>query len=155
LLPRRVTATGDGFMIDLPAEASANATRLAGTPQEIFPLVAQVYDELKIPIETLETRTFLLGNTSFRAHRRVAGIPMTRIVDCGHTVAGLRAGSDMITFNLLTRVKADGPRNVVVETTITAIARSTEGASSNPMNCTSLGELERRIAEGVRDLSGG
>ncbi len=154
LQPRRLATQGESYLIDLPPEGAAHSMRMAGTPQEIFPHVAEVYQELKIPIETIVTAKFQLGNTSFRARRQIGGISMTRIVDCGHGITGPRANSDMITFNLLTQVKADGPGHVVVETTMTAIARATDGASSNPLNCSSRGELERRIYSGIQERSG-
>jgi hypothetical protein len=154
LVPRRIVADGSGVLIDLPAEVSVNTTELPGTPQRIFPLVAAAYDELGIPIETLQTASFMLGNTSFRARRSIGGIDMTRIVDCGSTNTGQRAASNTITFNIITQVRAVDPSKVAIETSLTAIARSIDGASSNPVNCSTLGALEQRITAEVQRRAG-
>jgi hypothetical protein len=154
LQPRRIAERGDSFQVDLPPEGGVHATQIRGTPQEIFPHLILVYEELGIPVETIESAAYLLGNAAFRARRQIAQIPMGRIVDCGFSVTGARANTDMITFDLKTQIRATGPNNVVVETIFTAIARSTGGSSGAPMNCTSQGALERRIASGVQDRIG-
>lgn len=154
LRPRRASASGGDYHIDLPPEGGVHSVQLAGTPQEIYSLVAEVYQELGIPVEVLDTPNFLLGNAAYKVRRQVGKIPMARIVDCGFTISGARSDRDMITFDLKTQVKPAGTGKVTVETLIIAVARSTEGASTNPSNCTSRGELERRIAEGIRLRSG-
>lgn len=60
----------------------------------------------------------------------------------------------MITFDLRTQVRPAGADNVNVETLLVVVARSTDGASTNPVNCTSRGELERQIADAVRRRAG-
>lgn len=154
LKPRRASTDGNSYLIDLPAESGIHTTELLGTPQEVFPLVAKVYDELGIPIEMLQTSSFILGNNSFRARRQIGKIPMARIVDCGASATGARANSDVIIFNLKTQIREVGPNSVVVETSLSATAQSVEGASTNTVGCSSRGELEKRIAAGVLQHQG-
>jgi hypothetical protein len=154
LHPRRVESRGSNYLFDLPAEGGVHAVEIRGTPQSVYSHVAEAYQELGIPVEVLDTNNFLIGNAAYKVRRQVGKIPMSRIVDCGFTVSGARADRDMITFDLRTQVKPAGAGNVNVETLLIAVARSTEGASSNPVNCTSRGELERQIADSVRRRAG-
>lgn len=154
LRSRRIEAKGDNLHVDLPAERGIHAFQIQGTPQQIYSHVAEVYQELGIPVELLDTNKFLIGNANYRVRGQIGKIPMARIVDCGHTISGPRAGRDLITFDLRTQVKPAGPGTVNVETVLIAVARSVGGASSSVVNCTSLGGLERQIEEGVQSRTG-
>lgn len=149
LRPPRVEYRGGSYLIDLPPEGEIRAIRLPGTPQSIFSRVAEVYEELGIPVEILNTRNFLIGNANHRVRRRIGELSMSRIVDCGVTISGSRASRDMIVMDLRTQVTPVSETEVSVETLLIATARSTDGASTNEVNCSSLGRLERYIVEGV------
>lgn len=149
LKPRRAVQTGGDYTLDLPAEEGVYTVEIAGTPAAVIDQVTKVYEELGIPIGMLQTSTYSVGNTDFKARRQIGKIAMTRIVDCGHGVTGPRAQSDNITFDLRTQVKAISADRVVLETRLSAIAQSTQGTSSNVVSCSTKGELERQIAARV------
>lgn len=146
----RAEQRGDSYFIDLPAEMRAISFRIPGTPQRVFPLVAQVYQDLGIPLETIETAAFRLGNTRFRTRRQVGKLPMSTVVDCGGGIAGSRSDTYFVTLNVLTQLKAAGADSVSVETTLHGIGQTADGTSTNAINCPSRGALERYIADQVK-----
>jgi hypothetical protein len=138
---------GNAYYIDLPPEPAVNSTRVAGTPERLFPRLAAVYEELGIPLATVQPRTYVLGNPQFRTRQRVGEMRMSSIVDCGKSIIGVSADTRPVTLSVHTQLKADGADNVVVETTLYGTAQVSEGVDSPPLNCSSRGALERHIAE--------
>jgi hypothetical protein len=146
----RAEQRGDSYYIDLPAEMRAVSFRIPGTPQRLFPLVAQVYQDLGIPLETIETAAYRLGNTRFRTRRQVGKLPMSTVVDCGGGISGARSDTYFVTLNVLTQLKAAGADSVAVETTLHGMGQAADGTSTNAVNCPSRGALERYIADQVK-----
>lgn len=141
------TLQGNAYYIDLPPEPSVSSVRVAGTPERLFPLLAAVYEELGIPVATVQPRSYLLGNPQFRARQRVGGMRMSSIVDCGKSIVGVSADTRPVTLSVHTQLKAAGADSVVVETTLYGTAQVSEGVDTNPLNCSSRGGLEQHIAE--------
>ncbi len=148
--PRRAQQHESSFYLDLPAEPGLHSTRLAGTPQLLYPLVAAAYDALGIPIETIQSSTYLLGNEAFRAGLRVGGIAVSSVVACGAAVSGVGAESNVITLSLTTQLRPLGADSALLSTSLAGTARTMKGVNSNPVRCTTRGALEERIAEEVQ-----
>jgi hypothetical protein len=138
---------GNAYYIDLPPEPAVSSTRVAGTPERLFPLLGAVYEELGIPVATVQPRTYLLGNPQFRARQRVGEIRMSSIVDCGKSIVGVSEDTRPVTLSVHTQLKAAGRDSVVVETTLFGTAQVSEGVDSTPLNCSSRGGLEQHIAK--------
>lgn len=149
--PNRVERRGDSYYIHLSPETRAVSTTLPGVPRQMFPRVAEVYEELEIPIETIHTTRFLLGNERLRVSRSIGGISLSKVVDCGSTLTGSRADTYRLTMSILTQLYPAGPDSTRVETIIKATGQTSEGASTNAVSCMSTGNLERTIIERLLD----
>lgn len=145
--PRNVNKFDTSVYVDLPAEPGLHTTAFKGTAASLYPILGEVYDELGIPIETIQTSTFLVGNESYRAGSRVAGDPISRIVSCGASIAGIGAESSVITLSVTTQLRPVGADSVLLATSLAGTAQTLKGVNSNPIPCTTRGALEVRIAE--------
>lgn len=138
---------GNTYYLDLPPEAAVTAIRLAGTPERLFPHLAAVYEELGIPLATIQSQAYLLGNPRFRVRQRIGELRLSRIVDCGRSIIGASADTRPVTLSVLTQLKTAGADSVAVETTLYGIMQVSEGVESNPLNCSSRGGLEAEIVQ--------
>jgi hypothetical protein len=77
--------------------------------------------------------------------RRLDNTPLSRFVDCGSTRLIPNADSYAVRLQVTTRLVAEGTGITRLQTFVEGTARPRE-MSGNPVQCTSTGELERRIA---------
>jgi len=88
-------------------------------------------------------RRFGVGPTTLP--RRLNDTPLSRFVDCGSTRFIPNADTYAVRLQVSTQLVADETGVTRVQTLVEGTARPRE-MSSNPVLCTSTGELERRIA---------
>jgi hypothetical protein len=74
-------------------------------------LLKAVYAKLEIPISEVSDRDRTIGNEGLRAHRRLAGMAMQEVLDCGDKMGVLNAEVWDIQVNLQSYVKS-GPRRI-------------------------------------------
>jgi len=153
--PPRAERIGDTFYINLPVDTEPFTSEVPGTPDRIFPLVAEVYEELGIPIQTFHAEAYILGNARFTARRRVGPIALERIVDCGLGITGVNAASRPVTLHVVTQLKPLDSGLVRVETTVYGVSRPADGTSTNSTACSSRNGLEEYIANGIRKRAEG
>ena len=89
-------------------------------------------------------RQFGAGPTTLP--RRLNDTPLSRFVNCGSTRFMPNADSYAVRLQVSTQLVAEGTAVTSVQTLVEGTARPRE-MSGNPVQCTSTGELERRIAQ--------
>jgi hypothetical protein len=113
----------------------------------VWGVLPQVLAELKIPVTTASAESFTLGSEAWRTRREIAGVGMSKIVDCGNTTGEQNADTYQISFTLFTQLKAIDASHTRVSTTVQATGRSM--GFSQQVGCTTLGALEDLIARGI------
>jgi hypothetical protein len=112
------------------------------------------YGWLGVPITDRDDSAFRLGNTQLKARRALNGLPLRSIVDCGSDLNGEKAETYDIRLTLETTVVSSGSPDVAeVTTMVTAVGRS-PNFNNSEINCSTKGELERRILRYVRTQLG-
>ncbi len=123
-------------------------SQIFAPPQQTWDTLVEVYQALGIEIVTLLQDEKRIGNDAFRARRKIADMPMQRLLDCGGPSGSPNAETYDVTMAISTTVGGSGEESTLA-TTISANARSASFAGA-PVNCTSTGRLERRIDELVK-----
>lgn len=151
----RILTTGSGADVYIAGDVRAQTVIFAATPDRVWSELLAVYEEMEIPLTTVDRRAGRMGNGQFMALRRLAGRPMTSYVNCGSNITGAIAATNRIQMSVTSELAPVGGDSTRVQTWITAVAHSIEGASRNAMACNSTGALERQVADRLgRRLSG-
>ena len=107
-------------------------------------MLPKTYFVLGIPIETVDARVHVLGNTSLTMHRRLAGTPLSRYLSCGNVAGMPNADTYNVTMRILTELVPADSNTTLVRSQISANAHP-EGVVSNQIRCETSGRLEERI----------
>lgn len=86
-----------------------------------------------------------------QATRSLAGVRLSRYLDCGSTLSVANADQYAVTLHVATRLSGTTPSATLAETLVQATAKPI-GTSGETVACTSTGALEREVA---RRLGGG
>ena len=126
---------------------------VAAAREPLMQRLTTVYRDLGLPVNQLDTRTFIVSTGHVTVHRRVAQVPADRYFSCGFTVTG---GARALTYSLdvtvttqLTPAPAPDSGRTLVLTSVAVQARQ-PGVSGNPVACATTGALEQRIVEALR-----
>lgn len=142
----RSTTFGD-VLIERYVDGRGTHHRLEASAEDAWKAVAQAYEELAIPVGTIDGRTRQVGNARFSARRNLAGQPLSRFFDCGARVVGATmANTHRLEISIMTRVVAEGEGTSRIQTELHAVAYPV-GTSTGPTNCVSRGALEDRLAQ--------
>lgn len=111
-----------------------------------------VYQALGLPINGLDPTALELRVTGHQL-RRIEGRSPSSFLDCGHgPMGGTYADSYQVSLTLRTRLAEQGG-GTAVHTTVQATARP-RALSGEPLPCRSLGTLEKRVTELLRQRTG-
>ncbi len=146
-------STGQGGTITIGTQTQrvGRAEELNITPESAYGALAKAYDFVGIEPLTRVDRDRTLGNAAVVARRQLNGERLSLFVDCGAgpTLANLADSYELRMSVMSTVAPAEGSGSRIL-TRVDATARPVV-RSGAPVNCTSTGELERRIAEHVRN----
>jgi hypothetical protein len=109
---------------------------------------------LELPMVSVDAN-HAVGNDELKVRRRIAGLPMQEVLDCGEKLGTPNSETWDIHMNLLTYVNADPAGGAQVLTRIQATGNRPEGSSLRQTPCSTRGELEKKIGEMVVKLAAG
>jgi hypothetical protein len=140
--------------IDVPIMLDTMALEfpIAGARDSIYAALLSVFQELKIPVQTANPKAGLLNNLNADISRRLGGERLSRYIDCGRGFSGPNADYYRVTLAVSAWVEpATGePKQLMVA--IAASGRDPSGSRSYYAQCTSRGDLEKRIATRVQEI---
>jgi hypothetical protein len=151
--PRRseVAFDGDGaVVVNITRERRISSDFLYGSIDQVWFALARAYEDLAIPIVTVNRTARILGNEHFLARGNVARVPMTELLDCGFGMSGPMAAVYRITFDIHSQIRPAEGGQVEVQTLILATATPVEGTTNNPLPCTTTGALESLIVDRLK-----
>lgn len=122
--------------------------------EAVWAKLPAAYEWLGVPLTDRDDTAFRLGNTQLRVRRALNGLPLRSLVDCGSDLNGEKAETYDIRLTLETTVTSTGAPDVAeLTTSVTAVGRS-PNFNNGEINCSTKGELERRILRHVRTQLG-
>lgn len=115
--------------------------------QQAWPHLIRVYQDMGIPITSLDSAAHIVGAAPASLSRQLGKRNVSYAVDCGSTTMTAQAIADTyrVSLTALTQLQPSGSRTAV-RTSVTASARDQSGVPSDPLQCSSTGNLERDIA---------
>lgn len=128
--------------------ADARASVVAAPLAEVWRVLPAAYESLSIPLSTVDTTTWVIGNSGFNVRRRLGTVPLVRLIDCGTTQGGPSAETYDIRMTITTHVKAvEGGTSL--STTVEPMGKPV-AFSGEYIRCSSTGSLESRLADAVK-----
>ena len=108
--------------------------------------VAATYDEMGIPINTVNPEARLIGAVEARLRSDLGGDPLSKYLRCGETITGSVADQYEVYLTVLTQLEPMETGGAVVLTHVRGWAVQ-GGRSGNNIRCATRGRLEREIFE--------
>lgn len=130
---------------------SVGQTAIVGASRDaVWAKLPGAYQSLGMPLSVKDDTGFRLGNDQIKTRRQLNGVQLRSIVDCGSDLNGEKAESYDIKLTIETTVAlGPTPGASEVTTTLTALGRSPNFGNQD-VNCSSKGELEKRILRYLR-----
>lgn len=149
-----VTVDGPGGRFDLllTREQYLSSDTLTVRPKSAWPALVQTYASFGVPLQGADASRYLIATQYFHAHASFAGERMSRWLECGSTMTGDIATNYEITLRFGSLLDTSVVGRTIVRTTLSATAIAT-GSGTTPVECSSRGALERRIAALVASKS--
>lgn len=146
----RVSGSGGGALaVTTVSDVNAHSLAVPAPVQRVWQALPAVYDSLGIPKTTIDASSRTVGTTGSRVRRQLAGVPLSRYLDCGNAQGSPSAETYEINLSVLTSVAPADSGASTVTTAIDAVGRPV-AFPGEYTRCASKGVLERRIAEVLR-----
>lgn len=146
-------ASGGAVGVNMVANTSVNRVVVPAAPDAAFQALSGAYGRLNITVTDLNQAARTLGNPTFKARRRIGDVATMRALDCGGDTGMPNAETYQLTLSIRSRVIAgEVPGTSVVESTVEGTGRSPTTAASSDVRCSSLGALEKRIGDLVKEI---
>ncbi len=136
-------------------EAAANSAEIAGNVTVAWSALQSAYASLEIPLSFRDEAKKSLGNSSFRTRRRIGSVPMIRAVDCGGESGMPNAETYDVTLEIISQLTPTPDGKTRLQTLVQGSARRPSSGAVNDARCTSIGGLEKKIAEMVQAIVAG
>jgi len=140
-----VDSPGGRFDLLLTRERYLSADTLTIAPQRAWPALVQTYASFGVPIQGADAAHYLIATQFVHAHGSFAGERMSRWFECGSTMTGDIATAYEITLRFGSLLDTSMAGRSIVRTAVTATAIA-PGSGTTPVECSTRGSLEKRIA---------
>lgn len=149
MAPATTTNLVYGKMVDVSSDPNTTERVIDVPVTEAWQALVKVYEELGVEITFADTRQLVVGNRNLKVRRQFAGMPLSRLLDCGISPVTGHPNADRynVDLSLVTRLEARG-NETVVHTQLDALARPA-GHSNTPVRCSTTGDLESHIAHRI------
>lgn len=144
----------DGSVIHQSTADENSRSTYAAPPSKVWPALVLAYTTLGIEPTTNDRSTGQYGNAGFVVPRRIAGRPIAAFFSCGSSLTGPRIDSGRVYGIVMSVLSADGAGGSVVMTHVNGTLRMNSGSSSDPINCSSTGELEQLLQKNINEALG-
>lgn len=141
-------APGGDARLELRTESSASERTFDLPIGDVWDALVRTYQEMELAVTEAPEPRRRLRTVNLRVPR-IDGDRMGTFLDCGTGTTGQRANYWDVILSLVTSLSPNaGGEGVRVHVELDARA-TPRGTSGNPVHCTSRGELERRLLNGV------
>ncbi len=145
----RIVESGGALAVITTPTASAIKGELPFVVDRVWAILPSVYDSVGVAHYDVNVSTRVVTSPTLRVRRRLADVPLTRILDCGTTQGGPSAETYDVVMTIRTWVQPAGAGATTLTTEMEASAKPVS-FSGDGVRCTSKGTLEQRIFETVK-----
>jgi hypothetical protein len=147
-------STGGNIALRQTAEHVGISTDLRIPPDSAYLLLQAVYADLQLAVRRADATTRVVAVSAVKIRRRLGGVALTRYLDCGWKDNLPNAETYDIELSMTSHVAANPDNTSRVTTRVQAVASDPLHGAANVTSCTTLGALETRIADAVRQKAG-
>ena len=140
-----VDAPGGRYDLLLTREQYLSSDTLTVAPKAAWPALVRSYAAFGVPLQGADQSRYMIATQYFHAHSSFAGERLSRWLECGSTMTGDIATTYEITLRFGSLLDTSVVGRTIVRTAVVATAIAT-GTGTTPVQCSSRGALERRIA---------
>ena len=140
-----VDAPAGRYDLLLTREQYLSSDTLTVAPKAAWPALVQTYAAFGVPLQGADQSRYMIATQYFHAHSSFAGERMSRWLECGSTMTGDIATTYEITLRFGSLLDTSVVGRTIVRSAVTATAIAT-GTGTTPVQCSSRGSLEKRIA---------
>jgi hypothetical protein len=135
------------------AQGAARGINMVSTTEVNSALInalQEAYTTLSIPVTELNQQSRTIGNNAYRVRRRIGDVPTMRALDCGGDSGMPNAETYQLLLTVKSRIIPSDAGGSVVQTTLEGTGRSATTAAGSDVRCSSMGALEKKIADLVK-----
>lgn len=143
-------AQGAARGINLVSTTEVNSSLVAASVEAAWAALQSAYTTLGIPVTELNAAQRTIGNPAYRVRRRIGDVPTMRALDCGGDSGMPNAETYQLLLSVKSRIIPSDAGGSVVQTTLDGTGRNATTAASSDVRCSSMGALEKRIADLVK-----
>jgi len=147
-----VDAPGGRYDLLLTREQFLSSDTLTVSPKSAWPALVQTYAAFGVPLQGADATRRMIATQYVHAHGSFAGERMSRWLECGSTMTGDIATNYEITLRFGSLLDTSVVGRTIIRTAVSASAVAT-GTGTTPVQCSSRGALEKRIAALVTSKS--
>ena len=147
-----VDAPGGRYDLLLTRELYLSSDTLTVAPKAAWAALVQTYAAFGVPLQGADQSSYMIATQYFHAHSSFAGERLSRWLECGSTMTGDIATTYEITLRFGSLLDTSVVGRTIVRSAVTASAVAT-GTGTTPVQCSSRGSLEKRIAALVASKS--
>jgi hypothetical protein len=132
------------------ATTDVNSVLINAPVEKAWVALQEAYTTLGIPVTELNQQSRLIGNNAYRVRRRIGDVPTMRALDCGGDSGMPNAETYQLLLTVKSRIIPNDAGGSVVQTTLEGTGKNATTAASSDVRCSSMGALEKRIADLVK-----
>jgi hypothetical protein len=144
----RIIARDNESVIRTTVAPNAKVT-IAAEPSRVFQSLKPVFEQLGIPVATVDAGTYQVGNSNFWRTRKLGNDRISLYLSCGNSVTGVIADDYRIYMSVMSQARADGKGGTELETALTAYAVNIDGSAAERITCGTTGRLEENVRLGI------
>ncbi len=141
---------GSATGITMVSTTEVNSVLVNAPVEKAWTALQAAYATLGIPVTDLNQQSRTIGNNAYRVRRRIGDVPTMRALDCGGDSGMPNAETYQLLLTVKSRIIANDAGGSVVQTTLEGTGKSATTAASSDVRCSSLGALEKRIADLIK-----
>lgn len=144
---------GENLSLRTIAHVDVVHDTLSGSAGDLFSLLPTLYNDLEIPISTVNAEAKTLGALEVRARSDFAGQRVSRWLDCGSSITGDIADQREVYITALTQIEPlEEARGSGISVHVKGYAVQAARAG-NRTGCRTRGRLERLVITRLRELA--
>jgi hypothetical protein len=143
-------AQGAAIGINMVSTTEVNSVLINAPVENAWKALQEVYTTLAIPVAELNQQTRTIGNSAYRVRRRIGDVPTMRALDCGGDSGMPNAETYQLLLTVKSRIIPNDAGGSVVQTTLEGTGRNATTSAGSDVRCSSMGALEKRIADLVK-----
>ena len=147
------TAATSAFDVTKRSGPDTGAVMVRASVDAVWEALIATYEDLGIPVTTLDVSSRTLGNGELKVRRRLGTVPLATYIDCGDTQGGRSAETYEVVVSIYSQILSVGPNTNRVRSSFQSMGRPISFASDY-RRCRSTGALEKRFSELLRNRLG-